>query len=82
MTTKAELESMFLTAEKLFAAIDQVVTKTGVTYVEATLIVCEDKQIDYEDIKKLKLISPILYGKLRTEGMESGQLKQESTLPV
>lgn len=82
MTTKAELESMFLTAEKLYAAINLVVQTKGMSYVEATLVICEEKQIDYEDIKKLKLISPILYDKLRTEGVESGQLKQESTLPI
>lgn len=79
---KKELESMFLTAEKMYSAIDELVKSTGCTYIEATIKVCEDKKIDYYDIKKLKLLSPLLYSKIRMEAIESGQVKSEAMLDL
>jgi len=80
--TKEELESLFLTAEKLYKEIDELVWMEDITYLEATMKICEEKQIDVEDIKKLKLVSPILYSKLHSEATSLGQLKPSATLPV
>ena len=80
--TKEELSSLFLTAEKLYKEIDELVWMEDITYLEATMKVCEEKQIDVEDIKKLKLVSPILYSKLHSEAASQGQLKPSATLPI
>ena len=80
--TKEELGALFLTAEKLYKKIDEMVWMEDITYFEATIRVCEENQIDVEDIKKLKLVSPILYSKLHSEASLQGQLKPFATLVI
>lgn len=81
--TQPELETVFLTAEKLYREIDDLVNNSDLTYFEATIQVCDEKNIDFEDIKKLKLVAPILYSKLYEEAMVNRMLKSvESILPI
>jgi len=75
-------ESIFLTAEKFFNTADNMVKRTNIGYIEAVQKTCEKYLIDYEDVAKMKLISPILKEKMQAEGMEDGRLKRESTLPI
>lgn len=77
-----DLPDIFLTAEKLYKEIDELVWEEDISYIEATTRVCESKNIDLEDIKKLKLVAPILFDKIRTEALHQGMLKPESSLPV
>lgn len=80
MTTKADLEAMFLNSEKFYKEIDDIVWKNDVSYIEAVMIVCDAKAIDPEDLVKLKLISPILRLKLQDEAIINGQIKAQPTL--
>jgi len=80
--TKEELEERFLTAEKFYKEINELVWKDDISYLESTMIICDKKEIDPEDLVKLKLISPILKMKLREEATDNGLLKPESKLPL
>lgn len=82
MTTKADLESIFLTSEKFYKEINEIVWKEDISYMEATMQVCDNKEIDPEDLVKLKLISPILKQKLFEESVENGLMKAEARLPI
>lgn len=82
MTSKAELEGMFLNSEKFYKSVDDLVWKDDITYLEAVMLECDAKGIDPEDLVKLKLISPMLKQKLQTEAQELGYLKAESSLPI
>lgn len=82
MTTKADLEAMFLTSEKFYKEVDALVWSDDIPYLDAIMQVCDSKDIDPEDLIKLKLISPILKVKLETEGIENGSLKIGSKLPI
>ena len=82
MTTKADLESLFLTSEKFYKEINEIVWKDDIGYMEATMQVCDIKEIDPEDLVKLKLISPILKQKLYEESVELGLMKPEARLPI
>lgn len=79
LKTNGDLSSMFLTAEKFYFEVNKLVEKEGMTYFDATIKVCENKNIEYEDVKKLKLIAPILYGKLYKEATENKMLKATDT---
>lgn len=82
MTTKADLEAMFLNSEKFYKEIEELVWKDDIPYLEATMAICDERAIDPESLVKLKLISPILKMKLQEEAMQAGFLKPESTLPI
>jgi hypothetical protein len=74
-------ESIFLNADKFYFAVEELVWEDDLTYIEATLKTCETFLIDLEDVYKLKLINPILKGKLLHEGTEEGYLKRSAVLP-
>jgi len=82
MTTREDLEAMFLNSEKFFKEVDEIVWKNDASYMESIMLVCDEKGIDPEDLVRLKLISPILKVKLQEEAVANGQLKQTSTLPL
>ena len=82
MTTREDLEAMFLNSEKFFKEVDDLVWKNDSSYMESIMLVCDEKGIDPEDLVRLKLISPILKVKLQEEAVASGHLKQTSTLPL
>lgn len=79
---KQQLESQFLTAEKFYREVNEIVWKDDVEYLEAIMAVCDNKSIDPEDLVRLKLISPILKSKLEEEGIAGGLLKPSSKLPI
>ncbi len=73
---------MFLNDEKFYVKIDDLVWKDDITYMEATMLICDELGIDPEDLLKLKLITPILKSKLELEAEELGLLKPSARLPV
>ena len=77
-----ELESMFLTSDKFYIEVNELVWEDDITYMEAIMLVCDAKEIDPEDLVKLKLISPLLKQKLQDEAIEVGLLKTTSKLPL
>ena len=68
------LQSMFLNGETLFKEIDKLVKADDISYISATIVICDKKGIEAEDLLKLKLISPLLMSKLQAEGLENGLL--------
>ena len=73
---------MFLTSEKFFKEIDDLVWKEDISYLDATMRMCDEKGIDPEDLIKLKLICPNLRDALKKDAIELGHLPQESCLPI
>jgi len=81
---KSEMQALadtFLNHEKFSNEVEKLVENKHYTYAEAILAVCVAKDIDFEDLPKLKLISPLLKSKLQAEGEANGLLKAESKLP-
>lgn len=78
---RQELESLFLDANKFFTIVEDKVWMDDISYLDAIMSVCDDKEINPEDLVRLHLISPLLKSKLYSESMESGLIKQESSLP-
>ena len=77
---KEELESKFLNSEKFYKAVNELVWNDDIDYIDAIMIICDEKEIDPEDLVKRKLIAPILKSKLKDECFEKGILKKEATL--
>jgi len=77
-----DLSSQFLTSEKFYKEVNELVWKDDVTYMEAIMLVCDNKEIDPEDLVKNKLISPLLKSKLQEESTELGLLKPGARLPL
>ena len=80
--TLEELTSKFLTSEKLYKEIDDLVWEEDISYLDATVRILDEKQIDFESITKLDLVSPMLYSKLYEEASTEGFLKKEAVLPL
>ena len=78
---KEELESLFLNAEKFFVEVEDLVYMDDIPYLDAIMMVCDTKDIDPEELVRLKLISPLLKQHLQEEVTLAGQLKPDSTLP-
>ena len=74
MENQTELEALFLDASKFYKQIHDLVLSDDITYVSATLVVCDRLDIEVDDLEKLCLISPLLKTKLQADGIESGVL--------
>ncbi len=77
-----EESTPFLTQDKFWKLVDEKVWELDISYLEATLLVCTEKNIDPEDLGKLKLVNPMLKDRLKLDGMAEGYLKRESRLPI
>ena len=82
MSLKIEDSSVFLTSEKFFTVINEKVWKEDIPYLEATMAVCDEMEINPEDLIKLKLITPMLKCKLQEEGIAAGLLKTPTTIQL
>ena len=78
--TLEALESTFLNSEKFYKEVDDLVWKDDIEYLDAIMIICDDKDINPEDLVKLDLISPLLKSKLNDECTISGALKRSPSL--
>jgi len=77
-----DLKALFLDSEKLFKEVDDLVWKDDIQYIDALMLICDEKDINPEDLVRLKLISPALESYLMTEGVQSGALKSAAMLPI
>jgi len=67
-----------LTKQSLAAIIEKFVVDEKMTYMEAVLHYCEEKQIDPLDIGKL--ISPVIKSKIEAEAMTRNLLPKSNSL--
>lgn len=78
----SKIEEMFLSADKFFHIVDELVWRDDISYIEATIKTCSELKIDIEDINKLKLVNPILKDHLKMDATNDGYLKKEAQLPI
>lgn len=81
-TTPEDLKDLFLNAEKFYVLVHEKVELGKLSYIEAIMAVCDELDINPEDLMKVELISPLLKSKLEEEAIELGLLKDTSRLPV
>lgn len=67
-----------LTKQSLSVIIERLVVNEKMTYMEAVLHYCEEKQIDPSDIGKL--ISPVVKSKIEAEAMKLNLLPKSNSL--
>ena len=67
-----------LTKQSLTTTVERLVAKEHMTYMEAVLHVCEERQIDPLDIGKL--VSPTIKAKIEAEAMSSNLLPKSNSL--
>lgn len=72
-------EKQFLTKQKFAKLIEDFVQKRNVTYMDAVINVCEDNDVDLEDVRKF--ITPIIKDKIQAEAMKLNFLPRANTLP-
>lgn len=75
-------EPAFLTPEKFFLTVESLVWAEDITYIEATIIICDKFMIDIEDVYKLKLICESLKDRIRIDATADGYLKKAPMLPI
>lgn len=72
-------EKQFLTKQKFAKLIEDVVQKRNVSYMDAVINVCDDHDVDLEDVRKF--ITPIIKDKIQAEAMRLNFLPRANTLP-
>jgi hypothetical protein len=73
-------EKQFLTKQKFVKLIEDVVWATNSTYMDAVITVCQDNEVEIEDVRKF--ITPIIKDKIRAEAMRLNFLPRQNTLPI
>ncbi len=73
-------EKQFLTKQKFAKLIEDFVQKRNVTYMDAVINVCQDNDVDIEDVRKF--ITPIIKDKIQAEAMKLNFLPRANTLPI
>ena len=68
----------FYTPEKFQLDIKAKVFKQQISYLDAIMEFCKEKNVDAEDV--LPLMTPYLKSKLYIDGMNTGILKREPTV--
>lgn len=72
-------EKQFLTKQKFTKLIEDVVQRLNMTYMDAVINVCNDHDVDLEDVRKF--ITPIIKDKIQAEAMHLNYLPRANTLP-
>jgi hypothetical protein len=72
------ITEQFLTKSKFSKLVEAVVINKSLSYMEAILHLCEENDIDPEDVRKF--ISPIIRDKLEAEAMNLNFLPKQNTL--
>lgn len=77
-----ELETKIMTKKRFSKAVEEIVVKQGMTYIDAITYVVEERGMDYANIKKL--LSDSLLAKLTAEAAAKRLINVESgnTLPL
>ena len=72
------IEDNFLTKSKFTKLIEATVIETRLSYMDTILYLCEENNIEPEDVKKF--ISPFIRDKLEAEAMALNFLPKTNTL--
>ena len=72
-------EKQFLTKQKFAKLIEDFVQKRNVSYMDAVINVCQDNDVELEDVRKF--ITPIIKDKIQAEAMKLNFLPRANTLP-
>ena len=72
-------QEKFLTKARFTKLVENVVKEHKSSYMDAIIHVCEDVELDLEDVKKY--IAPIIKDKLEAEAMRLNFLPRQNTLP-
>jgi len=77
-----ELEHKIMTKKRFTKAVEALVSKNNMTYIDAMTYVVEQRGMDYMNVKKL--LSPALKEKLTNEatGLNLVKVKKKNTLPI
>ena len=80
--TMEELEHKIMTKKRFTKAVEALVSKNNMTYLDAMTYIVEQRGMDYMNVKKL--LSPALKEKLTNEatGLNLVKVKKKNTLPV
>lgn len=73
------MEKIFLNKDKFSKEVEDTVKEFQISYIEAIIHLCEDKDIEVETIKKY--INNVIKNKLEGEAREFNYLPYQNTLP-
>ena len=73
-----KLEEQFLNKSKFSKLIEKTVIEKSIGYMDAILLVCDDNNIEPEDVKKF--VSPIIRDKLEAEAMSLNFLPKTNSI--
>ena len=74
----SNLEENFLTKSKFTKLIETTVSELKISYMDAVLHLCEENDIEPEDVKKF--ISPIIRDKIEAEAMNLNFLPKQNSI--
>jgi hypothetical protein len=72
-STNGENSTPIITKKRFSTMVEDIVKKLSVPYMDAVLIVCEQRELPPEDIKRL--LSPIIISKIEAEALEVNAIK-------
>jgi len=72
-STNGENSTPIITKKRFSTMVEEKVKKLSVPYIDAVLIVCEERELPPEDIKRL--LSPIIISKIEAEALEMNAIK-------
>lgn len=72
-STNGENSTPIITKKRFSTMVEDIVKKLSVPYMDAVLIVCEQRELPPEDIKRL--LSPIIISKIEAEALEMNAIK-------
>lgn len=74
------IETKILNKTKFSKMVEEIVHKKNLSYIDAVVHLCDDTNIDPEDVAKF--ISNILKDKIEAEARNLNYLPRQNTLPV
>jgi len=72
-STNRENSTPIITKKRFSTMVEDKVKELTVPYIDAVLIVCEERELPPEDIKRL--LSPIIISKIEAEALEMNAIK-------
>lgn len=72
-STNGENSTPIITKKRFSTMVEDKVKELTVPYIDAVLIVCEERELPPEDIKRL--LSPIIISKIEAEALEMNAIK-------
>ena len=72
-STNGENSTTIITKKRFSTMVEEKVKELTVPYIDAVLIVCEERELPPEDIKRL--LSPIIISKIEAEALEVNAIK-------